>query len=99
MTATIARWSLAHRRLVVSGWLVLTVVGIASVGSATKAISAQFSVPGREAWQTNAQILRTGGNGGNDAPLVPVVTRPSGTSVESAAVRTGCQWPPRRARA
>jgi putative drug exporter of the RND superfamily len=89
MTATIARWSLAHKRAVVACWLLLTIVGIASVGSATRALSDQFSVPGREGWETNARILRTFGNGGDDAPLVPVVTLPAGRSVDSPAVREG----------
>ena len=89
MTATIARWSLAHKRAVVACWLLLTVAGIASVGSATKALSDQFSVPGREGWQTNARILRTFGNGGNNAPLAPVVTLPAGTNVDSPAAKDG----------
>jgi len=89
MTATIARWSLAHKRTVVACWLLLTVAGIASVGSATKALSDQFSVPGREGWQTNARILRTFGNGGNNAPLVPVVTLPAGMNIDSPAAKDG----------
>jgi len=89
MTATIARWSVAHKRAVIACWLLLTIAGIASIGPATKALSDQFSVPGREGWQTNARILRTFGNGGNDAPLVPVVTLPARMSVDSAAARDG----------
>ena len=54
MTATIARWSVAHKRAVIACWLLLTIAGIASIGPATKALSDQFSVPGREGWQTNA---------------------------------------------
>lgn len=41
------RFVLRHRRLVVAFWLVVTVVGVASVGSATKALSTEYSVPGR----------------------------------------------------
>ena len=35
MIATIARWVLAHKRLVVVFWIVLTVVGGAASGAAT----------------------------------------------------------------
>jgi putative drug exporter of the RND superfamily len=87
MTTSITRWVLAHRRLVVGFWLILTVVGIATVGPATKALSDQFSVPGREGYETNTAITRTFGNGGNTAPLVAVVTLPQGRSVDSPRVR------------
>jgi RND superfamily putative drug exporter len=87
MTASITRWVLAHRRLVVVFWVLVTLVGIASVSSATKAFSDQFSVPGREGYETNTAITRTFGNGGNSAPLVAVVTLPAGASIDSRAVR------------
>ena len=44
----ITRWVLAHKRVVVGFWLVVTLVGIASAGSATKALKQKFSVPGKE---------------------------------------------------
>ena len=87
--ASITRWVLAHRRVVTVFWLLVTIVGIASVSSATKALSDQFSVPGREGYQTNTAITRTFGNGGNSAPLVAVVTVPPGTSVDSPSVKDG----------
>jgi putative drug exporter of the RND superfamily len=71
---------------VVGFWLLVTVVGIASVGSATKALSDQFSVPGREGYETNTAITRTFGNGGDSAPLVAVATLPRGRSVASPGV-------------
>jgi RND superfamily putative drug exporter len=86
MTASITRWALAHRRSVSCFWLLVTVIGMASVGSATKALSDQFSVPGREGYETNTAITRTFGNGGNSAPLLAVVTLPPGTSVRSPGV-------------
>jgi RND superfamily putative drug exporter len=85
----LTRSVLAHRRLVGALWLIVTVAGIASVGSASKAFSDQYSVPGREGFETNAAITRAFGTGGDDAPLVPVLTLPAGTKVDSAAVRTG----------
>jgi RND superfamily putative drug exporter len=84
----LTRWGLAHRRLVVLFWVVLTVAGIATVGNATKAMNQKFSVPGREGWETNVQIMRLyHGTGGNSSPLAPVVTLPSGTTVASPGVR------------
>src|SRR5437588_683154 len=84
----ITRWVLAHKRIVVGFWLVVTLVGIASAGSATKALKQKFSVPGKEGWETNQQIAREfRGTGGNATPLVPVVTLPAGETVSSPGVR------------
>ena len=77
--ASLTRWVLAHKRIVVVFWVALTLVGIASAGSATKALKQKFSVPGKEGWVTNQQIARDfHGTGGNSAPLLPVVTLPAG---------------------
>ncbi len=84
---TLTRWVLAHKRIVVATWVVLTLIGAASAGSATKALKQKFSVPGKEGWQTNQQIVRDfHGTGGNGAPLLAVVTLPAGRSVGSPAV-------------
>ena len=73
--AQLTRWVLAHKRIVVVFWLVLTLVGMASAGSATKALKQKFSVPGKEGWITNQQIQhRFRGTGGDAAPLLAVVT-------------------------
>jgi RND superfamily putative drug exporter len=88
---SITRWVLAHKRLVMAAWVLITVVGIATVGQATGAFSKEFSVPGREGFQTNALIKRIFHNGGDTAPLVPVVTLPRGTSVSSPVVRSGLE--------
>src|SRR5215467_14245187 len=87
--ATLTRFSLAHKRLVVVFWLLVALVGIASASKATKAFSDQYSVPGREGYETNTAIARTFGDGGDTPPLVAVITLPAGTSVDSSAVRRG----------
>ncbi|HLH64324.1 MAG TPA: MMPL family transporter [Solirubrobacteraceae bacterium] len=87
--AALTRLVLRHRRRVALFWLAITVVGIASVGSAISAFSTEYSVPGHEGYQTNAAIKATFGNGGDGAPLVPVITLPPGTTVASPAVLTG----------
>ena len=84
---SITRWVLGHKRLVVAFWVVLTLVGAASSGSATKALKQKFSVPGKEGWVTNQAINRHfGGTGGNTSPLLPVVTLPAGATVASPGV-------------
>jgi RND superfamily putative drug exporter len=70
-------------------WLLVTVAGVANVSSATKALSDQNSVPGREGYETNAAITRAFGNGGHSAPLVALVSLPAGTSVRGPAVTNG----------
>src|ERR1700704_5942593 len=88
--ASLTRWVLAHKRIVVVFWVALTLVGIASAGSATKALKQKFSVPGKEGWVTNTQIARYFyGTGGNSAPMIPVVTLPAGQSVDSPTVQAG----------
>jgi uncharacterized membrane protein YdfJ with MMPL/SSD domain len=77
--SSITRWVLAHKRAVALFWLALTVVGIGSASSATKAMNRKFTVPGREGWETNATIAKLfRGAGGDVAPLVPVVSLPRG---------------------
>jgi RND superfamily putative drug exporter len=89
MMTTITRWVLAHKRLVAAFWILVTLVGIATVGTSTSAFSKKFSVPGREGFQTNDRIAHIYHGGGRYAPLVPVLTLPAGTSVSSPAVRSG----------
>jgi RND superfamily putative drug exporter len=89
MMTSISRWVLGHKRLVTIAWIVVTVVGIATIGKSTSAFSNKFSVPGREGYATNSQILKLYHQGGRDAPLVPVVTLPAGTSVSSPQVSSG----------
>ncbi|HEX3510914.1 MAG TPA: MMPL family transporter [Solirubrobacteraceae bacterium] len=86
--ASLTRWVLAHKRAVVVFWIVLTLVGIGSAGSATKALKQKFSVPGKEGWITNQLIAKDfHGTGGNGSPLLPVVTLPAGTTVATPSVK------------
>jgi RND superfamily putative drug exporter len=91
MMTSITRWVLAHKRLVTVFWILVTLVGIATVGKSTGAFSKKFSVPGREGFQTNDRIAHIYHGGGRYAPLVPVVTLPAGTSVSSPQVRAGLE--------
>ncbi len=91
MMTSLTRWTLAHKRTVTVFWIVVTLVGIATVGSAVGAFSKTFSVPGREGYTTNQKILHLYRSGGDRAPLVPVVTLPAGVSVSSPTVRAGLE--------
>jgi RND superfamily putative drug exporter len=83
----LTRWVLRHRRLVVITWLLLTIVGIATAGAASKAMDQKFSVPGREGWETTQQISHLYHGTGDSMPLLPVVTLPAGRSVADPAIR------------
>jgi RND superfamily putative drug exporter len=86
--STLTRWVLAHKRTVVIGWIVLTLAGVAAAGPASDALEPEFSVPGKEGWETNVAIAeRYRGTGGDTAPLVPVVTLAEGETVGSPSVR------------
>ncbi len=85
----LTRAVLAHKRLVVGFWVVLTLIGMVSAEPASRALKQKFSVPGKEGWTTNQQIAQEfHGTGGNHAPLLAVVTLPAGHSVDSAAVQS-----------
>ena len=82
-----SRWVLEHKRTFVGFWLVLTVAGFAALGPATDALIEDFRpVPGREGFETNQEIAARYGNGGDVVPIVPVVTLPEGTTVDSPGV-------------
>jgi RND superfamily putative drug exporter len=87
MMQRLTRRVLQHKRLVAIGWLLLTIVGIGAAGPASEALDQRFSVPGREGWDASQEIQRVYGNGGETLPLVPVVTLPNGTTVDSPGVR------------
>src|SRR3712207_3415184 len=85
MTA-LTSWVLKHKRIVVGLWLAVAVAAFAAVGPANDSLSPQFTVPGQEGFETNRQLAAIYGNGGDAAPLVPVVTLPEGTTVDSPGV-------------
>ena len=85
--ASLTRWVLAHKKIVVLTWVVLTISGVAAAGPASEALDPEFSVPGKEGWETNVEIAaRYHGTGGETSPLLPVVTLPRGESVDSPGV-------------
>ena len=71
---------LRHKLLVVLAWLAIAAAGLATVGQATSAMSASFSIPG-QAFQTDSTIQRLYRTGGfQNPPVVLTATVPPGTA-------------------
>ncbi len=86
---TITHWILRHRLLVAACWIIIAAVGLASTSAATGALSQQSApAAGYEGIDTNTAILHTYGASGADAPLVPVITLPHGTTVATPGVKS-----------
>jgi RND superfamily putative drug exporter len=99
MMQRLTRGVLRHKRLVAIGWILLTVIGMAAAGPASKALNQRFSVPGREGWEASQEIIHVYGNGGESPPLVPVVQLPQGQTASSPAVKSDLLKVERTARA
>src|SRR5215212_1416375 len=85
---SLTRWVLAHKRIVIGFWIVMTVGGVLSAGPATRALEQELAVPDKEGSVTNVEIAkRYGGTGGEAVPLLPVVTLPAGKTVDSPGIR------------
>ncbi len=82
--ASLTRFVLRHRKLVILGWLVLMVAGGATSQKAIDRLNFDFSLPGQPGYETSKQILKTYGNGGDQAPLVPILTLPAGSTVQDS---------------
>jgi RND superfamily putative drug exporter len=84
--SSLTRWVLAHKRIVVFGWIALTIAGIAASGPASARLANDESVPDKESWETSVAIAQRY-DGDSGSPLLPVVTLPRGTTVDSPGVR------------
>jgi RND superfamily putative drug exporter len=87
----LSRFLLRHRLAVGLFWLAVLVVGMASAGSVSGRLSTDFALPGARSYEANQAILRLYGNGAEARPLVPVVTLPAGTTVDSPGVRAALE--------
>ena len=89
--ASLTRWVLAHKRIVVSFWIVATIAGVMAAGPASRALDQEFSVPKKEGWETNIAINEKYRGTGDSAPLMPVTTLRAGESIDSPRVKTDLQ--------
>jgi RND superfamily putative drug exporter len=89
MLSSLTRWVLAHKRIVVIGWIALTIGGIAASGPASDRLTNDSSAPDKEGWEATIAIAERydGGPNGSSNPLLPVVTLPAGKTVDSPGVR------------
>ena len=84
----LSRFVLRHKRLVVALWLLVLLAGVPNLQRATNALSQQFSVPGREGFETNVALYHRYGIDPSVSTIVPVFRLPAGTRVDSPGVRT-----------
>ena len=87
-----------HRKVVGLFWLVVAVVGIALVGPIAGRLTSSEALPGLPSYQAGLAIMHTYGNGGNNTPIVAVVTLPGTERVDSPAGRAALARDVRRAR-
>jgi len=60
-----------HRKIVIGGWILLTVFGVFATSRVSKRWFESFSIPGYSAYETNQKTVKTFGTG-EQAPLVAV---------------------------
>ena len=66
-----------HRRAVLAFWFVVALAGLALVGDVTSRLSSTESLPGLPSYATSQRVMQLYGNGGDNAPVVIVVSLPS----------------------
>ena len=84
---SITHLALRHRRLVALVWIILTVVGVLTVSSATGRLSHNFNTPGTAGYDANAHMLMRFGIDGNEQPSIAVLHLPAGEGMATAAGR------------
>jgi RND superfamily putative drug exporter len=85
--ASMSRFVLRHKLLVVLFWVAMTVAGVVSTGPVGDALSTRFDLPGTEATEVNTEIARTYQSGGFGNPYTVVVQLPEGTTADDPAVQ------------
>jgi putative drug exporter of the RND superfamily len=83
----LARSLIAHRKIVGLFWLAVVVIGIALVGPIAGRLTSSEALPGLPSYQAGLAIMHTYGNGGDNTPVVALVTLPGTERVESPTGR------------
>ena len=86
-TVRLARFVLAHRRLVLLVWVLLIPAGIYGASHVSNRLSIDFSLPGQPGYETAKKITHVYGNGGDTTPAVVLVTLPAGQTVAADSPR------------
>src|SRR6266478_5817174 len=81
----LTRFVLRHKALVALFWVVVAAVGVMTISGTTHRMTNSFAMPG-QAFKVDDQIARQYGNGGSQAPYLPVITVPAGQKITDPAV-------------
>ncbi len=84
----LTQFALAHRRLVVLGWVALAVAGGLTASSTTNGLSHSVSAPGTAGTEANERIRRRFGLDGNEQPAIAVLRLPAGQTMRTSAGQT-----------
>ena len=77
----LAELVLAHRKLVIIGWVLLIVLGGYAAGETNKRLKIDFSAPGQAGTDAANKIVATFGNGGFTDPTLVSLTAPAGEKI------------------
>jgi len=80
----LTRFVLRHKALVALFWVVVAAVGVMTISGTTHRMTNDFAMPG-QAFKVDNQIVSQYGNGGSQAPYLPVITVPAGQKVTDPA--------------
>ena len=81
----LTRFVLRHKALVTLFWVVVAAAGVMTISGTTHRMTNDFAMPG-QAFKVDNQIASQYGNGGSQAPYLPVITVPAGQKVTDPAV-------------
>src|SRR5579862_699521 len=81
----LTRFVLRHKALVALFWVVVAAVGVMTISGTTHRMTNNFAMPG-QAFKVDNQIASQYGNGGSQAPYLPVITVPAGEKITDPAV-------------
>ena len=80
----LTRFVLRHKALVTLFWVIVAAAGVMTISGTTHRMTNNFSMPG-QAFKVDNQIASQYGNGGSQAPYLPVITVPAGQKVTDPA--------------
>ncbi len=95
--AHLARWVLAHRRIVIAVWILAFLVGGMGAGNVSKRLSFNFALPGQPGYETAKRIAHEYGNGGESPSSIVVVTAPAGQTIAAEQARVAAAFQHARA--
>ncbi|WP_219462278.1 hypothetical protein [Nonomuraea rhizosphaerae] len=84
---------LRHKLLVVLVWLGLAVLGGFATAGLGDRLKEDLAQPGQPGYEANQALHRLYGTGGDDPPLVAVITLPAGATVDDPGVRAALGRP------